>query len=82
MPTYEYICDNCGRFERFEKITATPLKECPTCKGEVKRVISAPAVIFKGSGFYTTDNRSKDYNQDQGSTSTNSCCDSACACNE
>lgn len=63
MPTYEYNCNNCGRFERFEKITASPLKECPTCQREVKRVISAPGVIFKGSGFYTTDSRSKDYNQ-------------------
>lgn len=64
MPTYEYNCANCGRFERFEKITASPLTECPTCKGEVKRVIGAPAVIFKGSGFYTTDNRGSDYKSD------------------
>ncbi|AZR72141.1 FmdB family transcriptional regulator [Anoxybacter fermentans] len=61
MPTYEYKCENCGRFERFEKITAEPLTECPTCKGKVHRVISAVGVIFKGSGFYITDNRSSEY---------------------
>ncbi|MCK4258271.1 MAG: FmdB family transcriptional regulator [Halanaerobiales bacterium] len=64
MPIYEYECKNCGRFEKLEKITASPLTECPTCAGEVHRVISAPAVIFKGSGFYVTDNRSSDYKKD------------------
>ncbi|HLV10016.1 MAG TPA: FmdB family zinc ribbon protein [Halanaerobiales bacterium] len=57
MPTYLYECKNCGRFEVFQKITADPLKECPECQGEVKRIIGAPGVIFKGSGFYCTDSR-------------------------
>lgn len=57
MPTYEYACQKCGyQFEEFQAITADPLKECPECGGEVKRLVSAGAgLIFKGSGFYITD---------------------------
>lgn len=57
MPTYEYKCKECGyRFEQFQQMTDESLKECPECKGEVKRLISAGmAPIFKGSGFYQTD---------------------------
>jgi putative FmdB family regulatory protein len=57
MPTYEYECEKCGgTFERFQPITAKPLKKCPVCGGRVKRKIGAGAgVIFKGSGFYETD---------------------------
>lgn len=56
MPTYEYRCESCGIFEYFQKITADPLKTCPECQGEVKRLISNnPHIIFKGSGFYVTD---------------------------
>lgn len=59
MPTYLYECDNCGRFEEFQKITDEPLAECPECGSPVKRIIGgAPGVIFKGSGFYVTDTRS------------------------
>lgn len=58
MPTYLYECENCGRFEEFQKITADPLKECPECKAAVKRIIGAPGIIFKGSGFYSTDSKS------------------------
>ena len=60
MPTYEYKCENCGTFEKFQKISASPLTECPDCKGEVKKIIGAPGIIFKGSGFYVTDTRSDD----------------------
>ena len=65
MPTYEYKCDACGyAFERFQPITADPVKRCPECgKAKVKRLISAGAgIIFKGSGFYITDYRSEGYN--------------------
>jgi putative FmdB family regulatory protein len=57
MPTYEYKCNKCEEvFEVFQKITDEPLKECPVCGGEVKRLVSGGAgIIFKGSGFYTTD---------------------------
>ena len=64
MPTYEYKCDACGyQFERFQSITADPIKRCPECgKAKVKRLIGTGAgVIFKGSGFYITDYRDKSY---------------------
>jgi putative FmdB family regulatory protein len=58
MPTYEYICQNCGeKFEVFQSMKEAPLKACPRCKkGRVKRLVGRGAgVIFKGSGFYETD---------------------------
>ena len=64
MPTYEYLCDNCGHdFEKFQSITARPLKKCPDCgKNQLKRLIGTGAgVIFRGSGFYETDYRSEGY---------------------
>ena len=64
MPTYEYKCDACGyAFERFQSITADPIKRCPECgKAKVKRLIGTGAgLIFKGSGFYITDYRDKSY---------------------
>ncbi|NLM36996.1 MAG: FmdB family transcriptional regulator [Firmicutes bacterium] len=67
MPTYDYKCANCGRFEWFQKITEEPLTVCPHCGGEVQRQISRNVgIIFKGSGFYTTDNRKP--SQDKEST--------------
>ena len=60
MPLYEYKCKKCGhRFERIQTFSAPDAKECPVCQGEVERLISAPAVQFKGSGFYSTDYASK-----------------------
>lgn len=66
MPTYEYRCKKCGhRFERFQSITAKPLRRCPECRGSVKRLIGAGAgVIFHGSGFYATDYRSPSYTKE------------------
>ncbi len=58
MPTYLYECEKCGRFEEFQRITDDPLTECPDCKDSVKRIIGAPGIIFKGSGFYSTDAKS------------------------
>ncbi len=57
MPTYEYKCLKCGeKFEVFQKFSDDPVKTCPKCDGEVKRLIGAGAgPIFKGSGFYQTD---------------------------
>ena len=58
MPIYEYQCDTCGlRFERRQHMSDEPLKDCPECDGHVHRVIQPAGVIFKGSGFYITDNR-------------------------
>jgi putative FmdB family regulatory protein len=64
MPTYEYICSACGHeFEKFQSITAAPVRECPIChKKKVERKISVGAgFIFKGSGFYETDYRNDSY---------------------
>lgn len=57
MPTYEYKCNNCSHtFEIFQSIKAEPIKICPKCNGDVKRLIGSGAgPIFKGSGFYQTD---------------------------
>ncbi len=57
MPTYEYKCLECGHsFELFQSMSAEPVKECPECGGEVKRLIGPGAgPIFKGTGFYQTD---------------------------
>ena len=60
MPLYEYQCQSCGvRFERRQHITDEPVKVCPECGGEVHRLIHPVGIIFKGSGFYVTDNRAK-----------------------
>ena len=64
MPTYEYICGNCGyEFEQLQSIIAKPLRKCPECgKRRLKRLIGfGSGVIFKGPGFYETDYRSESY---------------------
>jgi putative FmdB family regulatory protein len=73
MPTYEYVCEKCGHeFDAFQTISARPLQTCPKelCarkkwgRGRVKKKISAGAgLLFKGSGFYSTDYRSEGYKQ-------------------
>ena len=66
MPTYEYACDACKKkFEMFQPITSKPVKKCPRCgKSSVRRLISAGAgILFKGSGFYQTDYRTKGYHE-------------------
>jgi putative FmdB family regulatory protein len=56
MPLYEYECKKCGhRFERIQKFSDPMVKKCPDCGGKVEQMISAPAVQFKGSGWYVTD---------------------------
>ena len=56
MPNYEYLCKNCGhRFEQIRKFSDRQLRKCPECGGVIEQVISAPAVQFKGSGWYVTD---------------------------
>jgi len=58
MPTYSYACSACGhRFESIQSIHHDALTTCPECEGEIRRVISAAGVTFKGSGFYRTDSR-------------------------
>src|SRR5579859_4681558 len=56
MPLYEYECKQCGhRFEKIQKFSDKMVKKCPECGGQVEQMISAPAVQFKGSGWYVTD---------------------------
>ena len=64
MPTYDYVCDNCGHsFEKFQSMSADLLNDCPSCgEAQLKRLIGTGAgIIFKGSGFYQTDYRSESY---------------------
>ena len=56
MPLYEYKCDKCGhRFEKIESHSASTTKKCPKCGARAKRMFAAPAIQFKGSGWYVTD---------------------------
>lgn len=58
MPIYEYACDSCGHsFERRQRFSDKPVSTCPECGSEVRRVFYPAGIIFKGSGFYITDNR-------------------------
>ena len=64
MPMYEYACRQCGnRFEKKQSFADAPIEICPSCGGQVKRVIHAAGIVFKGSGFYTTDYRSEGYKE-------------------
>jgi putative FmdB family regulatory protein len=68
MPIYEYECTKCHhRFERIQKFSDPHVKSCPNCAGKVELVVSAPAVQFKGSGWYVTD-----YAKKSGSSSSSS----------
>ena len=55
MPLYEYQCPECGTFERVQKFSDSILTACPTCGSPVEKLPSAPAIQFKGSGWYVTD---------------------------
>jgi putative FmdB family regulatory protein len=55
MPIYEYHCQQCGVFEVTQRITESPLTTCPTCKTEVRRLISLTSFVLKGNGWYATD---------------------------
>ena len=64
MPTYDYVCEACNHeFELFQSIKADPIRKCPECKRLKLRRLIGPgaAIVFKGSGFYTTDYRSESY---------------------
>jgi putative FmdB family regulatory protein len=56
LPLYEYQCAKCGkRTEKIESVSGPHLKKCPHCGGKVERMVTAPAIQFKGSGWYVTD---------------------------
>ncbi len=72
LPTYEYACASCGnRYEKREGFDAKPRQKCPACGKMAQRLLSTPAVVFKGSGFYKTDSRgSKDASSSDAPDST------------
>lgn len=56
MPIYEYECTRCGhRFEKIQSFKSAPIKKCPQCGSKVEKLLHAPAVQFKGAGWYATD---------------------------
>ena len=60
MPIYEYACTACGeRTEARQSFDDPPLEECPICGGKLRKLYSPVGIVFKGSGFYSTDARSK-----------------------
>jgi len=76
MPTYTYQCENCGvRFDRRQSFSDPVLTQCPECMEETLRKVYTPVgIVFKGSGFYSTDNRSPSGNRpkkEKSSTETN-----------
>ena len=69
MPIYEYECRKCkAHTEAFQKVSDKPLTKCPKCGGRLDKRISAPAIQFKGSGWYVTDYAGK-ATKDEGSES-------------
>jgi putative FmdB family regulatory protein len=69
MPTYEYVCKQCGhRVEVVQSLSEEPLKTCGVCGGELRKVFHPAGVLFKGSGFYSTDNRAKAKDSDSASS--------------
>jgi putative FmdB family regulatory protein len=59
VPTYQYACTACGEgLEVVQRFTDDALTTCPSCEGQLRKVFSAVGIVFKGSGFYRTDNRS------------------------
>ncbi|MBM7807345.1 putative FmdB family regulatory protein [Geodermatophilus bullaregiensis] len=75
MPTYQYACTNPEdkhQFEVVQSFTDAPVAECPTCGAPVRKVYGSIGVVFKGSGFYRTDSRSKASAGDSSSSGTSS----------
>ena len=71
MPTYEYECTACHRrLEVVQRFSDAPLTTCEECGGDLKKVISAPGIVFKGGGFYKTDSRGTSSSSDSSSSSS------------
>jgi len=71
VPLYEYQCTKCGkRTEKIENVSGPHLKKCPHCAGKVERLLTAPAIQFKGSGWYVTDYAGKSGTKDGATTET------------
>jgi putative FmdB family regulatory protein len=68
MPIYDYRCDHCGHvFSAVQSFNDEPLEKCPNCGKKPRRLISTPAIVFKGSGWYKTDSRPAEKSADSGS---------------
>ena len=86
MPTYEYLCEDCGyQFDVVQRITEDPLKECPKCKGSVKRLINCTNFLLKGDGWYRSgyskngsSNNSKKSETKKNDTKSCESCKSSC----
>ncbi|MFI7125893.1 FmdB family zinc ribbon protein [Nonomuraea sp. NPDC050153] len=73
MPTYQYACNDCGeQLEVVQKFTDDALTICPACEGNLRKVFSAVGIVFKGSGFYRTDNRASSTSTSTASSSSSS----------
>ena len=73
MPLYEYQCDACGnRFEKIVQFSDPPLETCPSCGGKVQKLLSSPAIQFKGSGWYITDYAKKNSPEPSGGKNSSS----------
>jgi putative FmdB family regulatory protein len=73
VPLYEYECQKCGRrTEKIESVAGPHLKKCPHCGGKVERAITAPAIQFKGTGWYVTDYAGKSAAKEVAGTETGS----------
>lgn len=71
MPLYEYQCKKCKhKFEKIQKFSDQPIKKCPECGGPVEKLLHAPAVQFKGTGWYVTDYGGKDKSEKSKSESS------------
>lgn len=81
MPVYEYQCTQCGKtFEELQSFNDKPVSQCPFCKGRVKRLIGRNiGLVFKGSGFYSTDYRSSNPSSSTNSSSCSTCSSSNCS---
>ena len=73
MPIYGYRCTNCGnQFEVYQKMSDEPVQTCPKCEGKVTRVLYPSGVVFKGSGYYSTDYKTSSSNGSSSDSSTES----------
>jgi putative FmdB family regulatory protein len=69
MPIYDYRCDHCGHvFSAVQSYKDEPIEKCPNCGKKPRRLISTPAIVFKGSGWYKTDSRPAQKGSDEGDT--------------
>ncbi|MFQ3548483.1 MAG: FmdB family zinc ribbon protein [Armatimonadota bacterium] len=79
MPTYVYKCKDCEhQFEKVQKMSDDPICECPECNGTVSRLLFAPGIVFKGSGFHINDYPSSSSANTSSAPKSDSACSSCC----